>query len=251
MKQPELFEHTKICSNPDCPQDNPQPICEFYGKSPKCKTCEKKAARTWRENNLERKRAKDREWYRNNREGKKQKARQYYWGNRGSQLEYRRQYRQENYDEMRKRDQRWYVKNRRKKIASNRRMWHQKWMTCIELAGGVCQVCGEMPHRVCMEFHHVDRKTKTKQGGRAVDQLDFNELDKCALVCRNCHGKIESSYFETTWRKRDGLGYELVEIIEFPSEDSDEMAFSIPADKIPSNGSHSNWVIQKVLPNLI
>ncbi len=56
-----------------------------------------------------------------------------------------------------------------------------------------CVICGEK-ERCCLEFHHKDPNTKlvnVTDIGFVGKQL-FNELDKCILVCANCHLKIHS-----------------------------------------------------------
>lgn len=62
----------------------------------------------------------------------------------------------------------------------------------LEYKGKVCQKCGydKCPRSLC--FHHVDPKTKsfTLATGRtrSWDKI-YKELDKCILLCLNCHGE--------------------------------------------------------------
>lgn len=60
----------------------------------------------------------------------------------------------------------------------------------IERAGDKCKRCGESFHPAVYEFHHRDPALKTA----AVNKLYigseaklFAEVDKCDLLCRNCH----------------------------------------------------------------
>ena len=62
--------------------------------------------------------------------------------------------------------------------------------TCIDYLGGECWSCkGEFPVAV-FDFHHLDPTQKDVE----VSKLTFKpweevavELDKCALLCSNCH----------------------------------------------------------------
>lgn len=67
------------------------------------------------------------------------------------------------------------------------------WM--IEYKGGACQLCGYRNHWAALTFHHVDPRLKrfTIAGshGRRLATLR-DELDRCVLVCANCHDEIEA-----------------------------------------------------------
>jgi hypothetical protein len=65
-------------------------------------------------------------------------------------------------------------------------------MDCIAYKGGVCVDCGKMPHPAAMAFHHLDPKQKDFDVSRvrakkAVTSEVLAELDKCVLLCLNCH----------------------------------------------------------------
>jgi hypothetical protein len=55
-----------------------------------------------------------------------------------------------------------------------------------------CEQCGESDPRV-LEFHHVGEKEKTISHmvgeGYAVERIQ-QELDKCQVLCSNCHRKL-------------------------------------------------------------
>jgi hypothetical protein len=65
----------------------------------------------------------------------------------------------------------------------------------VEEAGGCCVVCGYDRTVVNLHFHHVNPAEKsfslsmntTKSLARYRE-----ELQKCVLVCANCHGEIEA-----------------------------------------------------------
>ncbi len=118
-----------------------------------------------------------------------------------------RQYRLRNLEKK----QRYYQRNSERfikyKVERNKASWDQ----CITLAGEVCQKCGKRKLWQIMSFHHIDPRLKTKNGANAVRQFDLTELDKCALLCMECHMLYTAKVWQGTWRKRDGLGYELAE----------------------------------------
>lgn len=65
----------------------------------------------------------------------------------------------------------------------------------IEYKGGKCQLCGYDKCDRALGFHHRDRKEKSFNisGGfsRSWDNIR-KELDKCDLLCANCHCEVHS-----------------------------------------------------------
>ena len=55
-----------------------------------------------------------------------------------------------------------------------------------------CQICGESDPRV-LEFHHVGEKdmeiTRMVSGGWSITRIQ-REIDKCDVLCANCHRKL-------------------------------------------------------------
>jgi len=56
--------------------------------------------------------------------------------------------------------------------------------------------CNE-DHPTCLDFHHLDPKTKSFSladitGGAHSNAQYIKELEKCAIICANCHRKIHS-----------------------------------------------------------
>lgn len=66
---------------------------------------------------------------------------------------------------------------------------------CVDYLGRTCQVCGlqtlDLPQ---YHFHHVDQSTKlykiSNLVGRDWDKIIRPELDKCCLLCGNCHRSV-------------------------------------------------------------
>ena len=64
----------------------------------------------------------------------------------------------------------------------------------VEYKGGSCIKCGYNKCIGALEFHHMDPSNKDFtlshiKSGKFDDRVK-NELDKCILVCANCHRGI-------------------------------------------------------------
>lgn len=60
----------------------------------------------------------------------------------------------------------------------------------IEYKGGKCELCGYSKCEGALEFHHSDPATKefSLSAGKFTSFSKFKkELDKCVLLCANCH----------------------------------------------------------------
>ena len=59
----------------------------------------------------------------------------------------------------------------------------------IHYNGGKCQICGYDRCTSALEFHHIDPSQKdfTISGGTKSFENLKPEVDKCILVCSNCH----------------------------------------------------------------
>lgn len=64
----------------------------------------------------------------------------------------------------------------------------------VEYKGGKCERCGYSKSLVSLAFHHVDPTQKdfnmAEKGYTRSWESVKQELDKCILVCNNCHGEI-------------------------------------------------------------
>lgn len=82
-----------------------------------------------------------------------------------------------------------HVAKRRRRIKS----------LAVEYLGGSCSVCGYNKCQSALEFHHKD--PSQKDFGIAGSTKSFavikNELDKCILVCANCHREIHRDIQES------------------------------------------------------
>jgi hypothetical protein len=77
----------------------------------------------------------------------------------------------------------------------------QKFLQQVKESFG-CQICGETCHLV-LDFHHLEQDAKEKHlSGMAVDNRPWNviiaELEKCAVLCCNCHRKVHGNLLPDT-----------------------------------------------------
>jgi 5-methylcytosine-specific restriction endonuclease McrA len=67
----------------------------------------------------------------------------------------------------------------------------------VEYLGGKCSICGYNKCLAALEFHHLDPSQKDFGISHAGATRSFEkikkELDKCVLLCANCHREVHSS----------------------------------------------------------
>tara|TARA_B100000085_G_scaffold264926_1_gene272253 strand:+ start:375 stop:770 length:396 start_codon:yes stop_codon:yes gene_type:complete len=118
-------------------------------------------------------------------EKRKEYRRERYWENVDQERQRSREYRQNNIDERRE-----YDRNHKKK------RYYERLSESMEKLGGKCVKCGATER---LEFDHIDPKNKSfcitsrlLMGDREKFQ---EELDKCQLLCYDCHlEKTKQSY---------------------------------------------------------
>lgn len=68
---------------------------------------------------------------------------------------------------------------------------------CIEYKGGKCILCGYCKCDSALEFHHIDPAKKdfsiSNSNRRELTEDIKQELDKCVLLCANCHREVHSN----------------------------------------------------------
>ena len=64
----------------------------------------------------------------------------------------------------------------------------------VEYKGGKCQICGYDKCQEALEFHHLDPNEKSFQisGGTKSFESLKPEVDKCVLLCANCHRELHA-----------------------------------------------------------
>lgn len=64
----------------------------------------------------------------------------------------------------------------------------------VEALGSCCQICSYRKCNQVLELHHIDPKEKdfaiSNATSRKLTDKIKKELDKCILVCANCHREI-------------------------------------------------------------
>lgn len=92
-------------------------------------------------------------------------------------------------DERRKRNSE-KVKKRRNKLKD----------LSIEYKGGKCMICGYSKCKGALEFHHLDPSEKdfgiSSNGNIRSWEAIKHELDKCIMVCANCHREIHANLID-------------------------------------------------------
>jgi transcription elongation factor Elf1 len=81
----------------------------------------------------------------------------------------------------------------KKRVAERRRLIKQK---AIDYKGGKCEICGYNKCSRALSFHHrnpaeKDFNISLRGHSRSWDRVKA-ELDKCVLLCANCHMEVEN-----------------------------------------------------------
>jgi hypothetical protein len=83
----------------------------------------------------------------------------------------------------------------RRKLGKKVVSWRQRVkLKAIEYKGGKCQICDYSRCHQALEFHHLDptQKEFALSGISRSWDLIRCEVDKCILVCANCHREIHA-----------------------------------------------------------
>jgi len=84
------------------------------------------------------------------------------------------------------------VTNRRKKVRE----------MAIARLGGKCQLCGYRKCQKALDFHHRDEQNKSfgisDKGYTRSWKAISSEVDKCFLLCANCHREVHAGVTQLT-----------------------------------------------------
>lgn len=87
------------------------------------------------------------------------------------------------------------AKSRKTTYQSVKKYRHNKKQKCVDYKGGSCSICGYKKCLQSLEFHHLNPKEKdfTISSKNHLNMDDTKkELDKCVLLCRNCHAEVHA-----------------------------------------------------------
>ena len=72
---------------------------------------------------------------------------------------------------------------------------------CVKYKGEKCCRCGYNKHVCALDFHHIDPDKKEYDMTKLIRNNNWNklktELDKCILICANCHRELHFKEYET------------------------------------------------------
>jgi hypothetical protein len=81
-----------------------------------------------------------------------------------------------------------------------RKARHERKQKLVDFLGGKCSICGYNRCMKALEFHHTNEDTKSEKsfgisskGMLAPWETLVMEIEKCILVCANCHREIHDN----------------------------------------------------------
>ena len=78
-------------------------------------------------------------------------------------------------------------------------------LIAIEQKGGRCQICGYNKYPGALDLHHVNGQKSFGIGDKGYTRSwkkIKEEIDKCILVCANCHREIEGGITQLSTERR-------------------------------------------------
>ncbi len=87
-----------------------------------------------------------------------------------------------------------YGPRKEKTLAEKKKRDREAKQRCVTYKGGKCEKCSYNKSLRALTFHHLDRATKKYEIALIKDhnwEKVKAELDKCQLICFNCHMEEE------------------------------------------------------------
>lgn len=106
------------------------------------------------------------------------------------QRQWAREYYARNKEKCKARHSIWVLNNKAYMLEYQRNKKRERKLEAISYLGGVCKDCNIKHHQAVFEFHHLDPKTKDRDPSKVLGlswKRIVEELDKCVLLCANCH----------------------------------------------------------------
>lgn len=101
-----------------------------------------------------------------------------------------REYYHRNKEKCKARHKEWYKLNKDYSLEQQKEKKRQRKLWAIAYLGGKCSRCSQEYHPAVYEFHHRNPEEKDRDPSKMMllskQRLQL-ELDKCILLCANCH----------------------------------------------------------------
>ena len=136
----------------------------------------------------------NREWSKRNKERVSSRRKELYQINKDKINLQGKAYREKNKDKKILSNKKYYLKNKTK-LSKQKREYHKKQQNNFVNTykkGKSCALCGYNEHCEILQFHHKDKANKSfeitlSQVPKRKDDEIKSEINKCILICPNCH----------------------------------------------------------------
>ncbi len=92
------------------------------------------------------------------------------------------------------------IRNKEKGALNFKKRRQEMKRRCINYMGGKCEICGYNKHLCALDFHHKTPKEKDKEITKLIRNGNWKkikkELNKCMLLCSNCHRELHFKIYE-------------------------------------------------------
>ena len=92
-------------------------------------------------------------------------------------------------------DKRKYADRREELIKAVAKRRRKVKLLSVQYKGGKCQICGYDKYVGALDLHHINGQKSFGIGDKGYTrswERTKQELDKCILVCANCHREVEA-----------------------------------------------------------
>lgn len=93
----------------------------------------------------------------------------------------------------------WYKHAKQRVLEQQRIKKRERKLKAIEYLGGLCYSCNQSFHPAVFEFHHRNPNEKDRDPSKLLSlkwERVTEELDKCELLCANCHRLVHHNWSE-------------------------------------------------------